>query len=111
MLMLANGPLEEGFVLLDYLVEGWLQGHHCNGGIELKDWLLPETTRHGMMMTGARYCFQMSRDFASLGQTDVDEYGEDLEKDMPKFVLTSDFHLVVGPLWFGRQSLYKQAQS
>jgi hypothetical protein len=64
-----------------------------------------------MMKIGATYCFQMSRVFASMGQTDVDEYGEGPEKDMLQLVLTRDFHLAVGRLWFGRESLQKHAQT
>lgn len=75
--MLVNGLLQKDFMLL--LTVLWRNGfvQHCNTGIELQNWLSPE----------------MSRVFASLSLMDVEEYGEDLEKDT--FVLTSDFYLAV----------------
>lgn len=59
----------------------------------------------------SKVLFQMSHVFALMAQTDVDEYGEDPEKDMLQFVLTNVFHLAVVRLWFGQELLHKPLQS
>lgn len=88
MCILANGPSEEYFTLLNYHSDERLQVFLYIINMTLQDRHVLEIIFNRMMISDDGYFSQINLVYASMGQMDDDECEKDLGRDILLFVVT-----------------------